>query len=62
MFEGVASNGFFPIMDMLPTWRPGGPSNQQLGYMKDIDVKLVNDIHIGKATICDFHLVVLTHH
>jgi hypothetical protein len=61
MFEldmWVASNIFFSIMDMLSTSQLGGPFNQQLGYMKDIDVNLVNDIQIGKATLCDFHLVV----
>jgi hypothetical protein len=58
----VASNVFFSIMDMLPGWQLGGPSSQQLGYTKDIDVKLVSDIHIGKATLCDFHLIVLAHH
>jgi len=65
MFEGdmwVASNVFFSIMDMLPAWRLGGLFNQQLSYMKDIDVKLVNDIHIRKTTLCDFHFIVLTHH
>jgi hypothetical protein len=65
MFEGdmwLQAMFFSSIMDKLPAWQLGGPLNPQLGYMKDIDVKSVNDIHMGKSTLCDFHLVVLTHH